>query len=167
MDSSQVFTFGQQGLMMLLTVSAPMLLVILVVGVLVSIFQAATQINEATLSFVPKLVAAVAVIAVAVLLWKVIPVFETMFASVNLELPAPTKFVIAMSRFVNGYWWAVIAGAVLMALLIGASRVVLSVHYLTDVLGGYLVGGAWLLAALAALPPARERNQTVPGASGP
>ena len=62
---------------------------------------------------------------------------------------------------------AVIAGAVLMALLIGASRVVLSVHYLTDVLGGYLVGGAWLLAALAALPPARERNQTVPGASGP
>lgn len=65
MDSSQVFTYGQQGLMMLLTVSAPMLLVILVVGVLVSIFQAATQINEATLSFVPKLVAAVAVIAVA------------------------------------------------------------------------------------------------------
>ena len=62
---------------------------------------------------------------------------------------------------------AVIAGAVLMALLIGAIRVVLSVHYLTDVLGGYLVGGAWLLAALAALPPARERNQTVPGASGP
>ncbi|HEV8690237.1 MAG TPA: flagellar biosynthesis protein FliQ [Ideonella sp.] len=65
MDSSQVFTFGQQGLMMLLTVSAPILLVILVVGVLVSIFQAATQINEATLSFVPKLIAAVAVIAVA------------------------------------------------------------------------------------------------------
>lgn len=65
MDSSQVFTYGQQGLMMLLTVSAPLLLVILVVGVLVSIFQAATQINEATLSFVPKLVAAVAVIAVA------------------------------------------------------------------------------------------------------
>lgn len=65
MDSSQVFTYGQQGLMMLLTVSAPMLVVILVVGVLVSIFQAATQINEATLSFVPKLVAAVAVVAVA------------------------------------------------------------------------------------------------------
>ena len=65
MDSSQVFTYGQQGLMMLLTVSAPMLLVILVVGVLVSIFQAATQIKEATLSFVPKLIAAVAVIAVA------------------------------------------------------------------------------------------------------
>ena len=65
MDSAQVFTVGQQGLIMLLTVSAPMLIVILVVGVLVSIFQAATQINEATLSFVPKLLAAVAVCAVA------------------------------------------------------------------------------------------------------
>ena len=37
----------------------------LVVGLVVSVFQAATQINEATLSFVPKLVAAVAVLAVA------------------------------------------------------------------------------------------------------
>jgi flagellar biosynthetic protein FliQ len=42
-----------------------MLIVILVVGVLVSIFQAATQISEATLSFVPKLVSAVVVMAVA------------------------------------------------------------------------------------------------------
>lgn len=65
MEPAQVFTIGQQGLFMLLTVAAPMLVVILVVGVLVSIFQAATQINEATLSFVPKLLAAVAVMAVA------------------------------------------------------------------------------------------------------
>lgn len=65
MDSTQVFSIGQQGLLMLLTVAAPMLIVVLVVGVLVSIFQAATQINEATLSFVPKLLAAVAVMAVA------------------------------------------------------------------------------------------------------
>jgi len=65
MEPSQVFTIGQHGLIMLLTVAAPMLIVVLVVGVLVSIFQAATQINEATLSFVPKLLAAVAVMAVA------------------------------------------------------------------------------------------------------
>jgi flagellar biosynthetic protein FliQ len=65
MDSTQVFSIGQQGLLMLLTVAAPMLIVVLVVGVVVSIFQAATQINEATLSFVPKLLAAVAVMAVA------------------------------------------------------------------------------------------------------
>jgi flagellar biosynthetic protein FliQ len=50
---------------MLLMVSAPVLIVVLVVGLVVSVFQAATQINEATLSFVPKIVAAVAVLAVA------------------------------------------------------------------------------------------------------
>ncbi len=65
MDATQVLSLGQQGLMLLLMVSAPVLLVVLVVGLVVSIFQAATQINEATLSFVPKVVAAVAVMAVA------------------------------------------------------------------------------------------------------
>jgi flagellar biosynthetic protein FliQ len=65
MDATQVFTAGQQGLWMLLMVSAPVLIVVLVVGLVVSVFQAATQINEATLSFVPKIVAAVVVLAVA------------------------------------------------------------------------------------------------------
>jgi len=65
MNAQQVFTFGQQGLYMLLTISAPVLLTVLGVGLLVSIFQAATQINEPTLSFVPKIVAAVAVLALA------------------------------------------------------------------------------------------------------
>jgi flagellar biosynthesis protein FliQ len=65
MDATQVLATGQQGLMLLLMVSAPVLLVVLVVGLVVSIFQAATQINEATLSFVPKIVAAVAVLGFA------------------------------------------------------------------------------------------------------
>ena len=65
MDSQQVFTYGQQSLYMLLTVSAPVLITVLVVGLLVSIFQAATQIHEQTLSFVPKIIACVAVLAVA------------------------------------------------------------------------------------------------------
>ena len=65
MDSQQAFHLGQQGLYMLLLVSSPILLTVLVVGLLVSIFQAATQINESTLSFVPKVVAAVAVLAIA------------------------------------------------------------------------------------------------------
>jgi len=65
MDSTQVLAVGQQGLMLLLMVSAPVLLVVLVVGLVVSIFQAATQINEATLSFVPKVIAAVAVLGIA------------------------------------------------------------------------------------------------------
>ena len=65
MDAAQVFTVGQQALFTLLTVAAPVLLVVLVVGILVSVFQAATQINEATLTFVPTLLAAVAVVGVA------------------------------------------------------------------------------------------------------
>jgi flagellar biosynthesis protein FliQ len=65
MDATQVLATGQQGLTMLLMVSAPVLLVVLVVGLLVSIFQAATQINEATLSFVPKVLATVVVLVVA------------------------------------------------------------------------------------------------------
>ena len=65
MDAQQVLTAGQQGLTMLLMVSGPVLGVVLVVGLVVSIFQAATQINEATLSFVPKIVAAAAVLGLA------------------------------------------------------------------------------------------------------
>jgi len=65
MNPQQVFTFGQEDLYTLLMVAAPMLLTVLAVGLLVSIFQAATQINEATLTFVPKILAAVAVLAVA------------------------------------------------------------------------------------------------------
>jgi len=65
MDATQVFTAGQQGLYMLLLVSAPILLSVLAIGLIVSIFQAATQIHEATLSFVPKVIGAVAVLAIA------------------------------------------------------------------------------------------------------
>jgi flagellar biosynthetic protein FliQ len=65
MDSQQVFTISQQSLWMLLMVSAPVLLTVLAVGLVVSIFQAATQIHEQTLSFVPKVIAAVAVLAIA------------------------------------------------------------------------------------------------------
>ena len=65
MDAQQVLAAGQQGLTVLLMVAAPVLLVVLAVGLVVSIFQAATQINEATLSFVPKILAAVAVLGFA------------------------------------------------------------------------------------------------------
>jgi flagellar biosynthetic protein FliQ len=50
-----VMTIGQQAIEITLLVSAPLLLSALAVGLLVSIFQAATQINEMTLSFIPKL----------------------------------------------------------------------------------------------------------------
>jgi flagellar biosynthetic protein FliQ len=48
-----------------LMVASPMLVVVLVIGLVVSIFQAATQINEATLSFIPKLVGVFAVLVIA------------------------------------------------------------------------------------------------------
>ena len=65
MNAQQVFTLGQEGLLQLLLVSAPVLLTVLAVGLVVSIFQAVTQIHEATLAFVPKLVAAVVVFTIA------------------------------------------------------------------------------------------------------
>lgn len=65
MNAQMVLTMGQEALLMMLMVAAPVLGVVLVVGLLVSLFQAVTQINEATLAFVPKLVAAMAVFAMA------------------------------------------------------------------------------------------------------
>lgn len=64
MDAQQVLTLGQQALYLLLTVAAPLLLTVLAIGLVVSIVQAATQIHEATLSFVPKLLGAVLVLTV-------------------------------------------------------------------------------------------------------
>jgi len=63
MDAAMVLTMGQEALVTMLMVSAPLLGVILLVGLVVSLFQAITQIHEATLAFVPKLVAAMAVFA--------------------------------------------------------------------------------------------------------
>ena len=57
MDIDVVVNIIQQGALMILLLSAPMLFIGLVVGLIVSIFQATTQIQEATLAFVPKIVA--------------------------------------------------------------------------------------------------------------
>lgn len=65
MNAQTVLTIGQDALALLLSVSLPVLLVVLAIGLAVSIFQAVTQIHEATLAFVPKLIAAVAVFAIA------------------------------------------------------------------------------------------------------
>ena len=55
----------------------------------------------------PGVIVSVAVIAITVLLVFVIPVFETMFASVGLALPLPTRIVIGLSKFLKGFWWAI------------------------------------------------------------
>ena len=56
----------------------------------------------------PAVISSVAAIAIIVLLIFVIPVFEKMFASVGMALPMPTRVVIGMSKFLTGYWWAVL-----------------------------------------------------------
>ncbi len=55
MSPETVMSIGQRALEMTLMLAAPMLLVGLAIGILIGIFQAATQINEMTLSFIPKL----------------------------------------------------------------------------------------------------------------
>ncbi len=65
MTPETVMTVGSRALEMTLLLAAPLLLVALVVGLLVGIFQAATQINEMTLSFIPKVVAMAATLVVA------------------------------------------------------------------------------------------------------
>ena len=57
MDTAMVVDLGRQALWMTMLISAPLLGMALVVGLIIGVFQAATSINEQTLSFIPKLVA--------------------------------------------------------------------------------------------------------------
>ena len=58
MTVDQVITFGQRMLEVALLVGAPVLVITFIVGIVISIFQAATQIHEMTLTFIPKILAA-------------------------------------------------------------------------------------------------------------
>lgn len=62
MTSDTVIELGRDALMMTVMLSAPLLLAALIAGLLIGLFQAATQINEQTLSFIPKLLAMVVVL---------------------------------------------------------------------------------------------------------
>jgi len=61
----------------------------------------------------PAVIMSVAGTAIAVLLIFVIPVFQTMFGSVHMALPLPTRIVIGMSNFLRNFWWAVFGGLML------------------------------------------------------
>jgi len=65
MTPEMVMTIGQRALEMTILLAAPLLLVALVTGLIVGAFQAATQINEMTLSFIPKLLATAATLVIA------------------------------------------------------------------------------------------------------
>ena len=65
MTPETVMTIGTKALEMTMLLAAPLLLVALAVGLLVGVFQAATQINEMTLSFIPKLLGMAAALVIA------------------------------------------------------------------------------------------------------
>ena len=65
MTPEMVVTEGQRALQLAMMIGAPLVLTALVVGLLVGFFQAATQINEMTLSFIPKAVGMAAVLVLA------------------------------------------------------------------------------------------------------
>jgi flagellar biosynthetic protein FliQ len=84
MTDAQVMALGQQALEVALAVSAPLLGAALVTGLVVSILQAATQVNEMTLSFIPKLVAvaAVAVLAGPWMLAQLVDYMQRLYAAI-------------------------------------------------------------------------------------
>lgn len=65
MSPEMVITIIERAILVLIMISAPMLLAGLVTGLVVSVFQAATQINEMTLTFIPKLIVTFLVIVLA------------------------------------------------------------------------------------------------------
>lgn len=65
MTPELVMNIGRQAIEMTLLMSGPMLFAALAVGLIISVFQAATQINEQTLSFIPKLLAMFLVLILA------------------------------------------------------------------------------------------------------
>ena len=86
----------------------------------------------------PAVIFSVAGIAILVLLIFVIPVFQDMFASVEMELPLPTKIVIGLSDALQSYWW-------LFGIIAGLSVAAIRKYYETD--GGKLVIDRLMLRA--------------------
>ena len=64
MDTTEAIELGRRAVMLILVVGAPVLLTALVVGLIVSLLQAVTQVQELTLSFVPKIIAILVAIAI-------------------------------------------------------------------------------------------------------
>ncbi len=85
MSDLSVIDIGRETLVAVMLLSAPMLLVSLVVGLFISIFQAATQIHEMTLTFIPKLVA-MGVAIVLFLPWM-LQGYRAFFASMMAHIP--------------------------------------------------------------------------------
>jgi flagellar biosynthetic protein FliQ len=84
MTPETIMSMGNQAIQVSLLLGAPLLLVALIVGLIISIFQAATQINEQTLSFIPKLLAVFATLVIAGpwMLNQMLDYIRTLFMSI-------------------------------------------------------------------------------------
>ena len=84
MTPETIMSMGNQAIQVSLVLAAPLLLVALIVGLIISIFQAATQINEQTLSFIPKLLAVFATLVIAGpwMLNQMLDYIRTLFMSI-------------------------------------------------------------------------------------
>ncbi len=83
MDASTVIDIGRQALIVTLLVSGPMLIAGLLIGLVVGVFQAVTQIHEMTLTFIPKILVMVLVF-LALLPWMLIKLVEYATSVFNL-----------------------------------------------------------------------------------
>ncbi|MDF2674561.1 MAG: fliQ [Clostridiales bacterium] len=85
MSESFVVSIGNQAITTALTVAAPVLIVSMVIGLIISIFQAVTQIQEQTLTFVPKLLAIVVVFIILGpwMLQTIIEFIQTMLNNIS------------------------------------------------------------------------------------
>ncbi len=68
----------------------------------------------------PVAVISIAVLIVGALLKFVVPIFANLFAGLGAELPAPTRFVMGLSKFVGDFWW--VFGVVLIGLVVGIKQ---------------------------------------------
>lgn len=86
MGQGDFISIGQQAIYTALLVSAPILGLGLIVGILVSVFQAATQINEQTMTFIPKILAVVAALILfgPWMLSTLVEFTTTLFANINI-----------------------------------------------------------------------------------
>ncbi len=72
----------------------------------------------------PVVVVVVAILIVALIMWKVIPTFASLFAGLGAKLPMPTRVVIAISNFLGSWWW-------LIGISIAALIIALRTYYAT------------------------------------
>ncbi len=86
MSVSDIINIGQQAIYTALIVAAPMLVLSMVVGIVISVFQAATQINEQTMVFIPKILAVIAALIIfgPWMTNKLVDFATTLFENINV-----------------------------------------------------------------------------------